>query len=39
MPPVVYTEEGKVAAERLWRETLAEFEFVDVEGILRDIRG
>jgi len=37
--PVMYTEEGRVVGERLWRETLEELKFVDVEGILRDVRG
>lgn len=37
--PMMYTEEGKVVGERLWRETLEEFNFADVEAILRDIQG
>jgi hypothetical protein len=36
--PVIYSEEGKRVSERLWRETMEELKFADVEAILRDIR-
>lgn len=38
-PPLLYEEEGKWAAERLWNETMAELEFFGVRGILDSMRG
>ena len=35
--PFQYTAEGKEVMERLWQETLAEFSFVDVDGILKSL--
>jgi len=37
MAPIVYASEGKDISEQLWKETLAEFSFAGVEGILEDI--
>ncbi|KAJ5815555.1 hypothetical protein N7474_007332 [Penicillium riverlandense] len=34
-PSLLYTEDGKNIMERLWEETLEEFSFVDVNGILK----
>ncbi|EXJ66963.1 uncharacterized protein A1O5_09609 [Cladophialophora psammophila CBS 110553] len=33
--PFQYTLEGKIIMERLWQETLSEFNFIDVNGILK----
>jgi hypothetical protein len=37
MAPIVYTTEGKKISERLWEETMGEFEFVGAEGIVRSV--
>ena len=36
MPPILYTDEGKEICRVLWEETMAEFAFAGVEGIVRD---
>lgn len=36
-PPVVYAEEGKMVAERLWRETLEEGRKLGVDGALEEL--
>jgi hypothetical protein len=36
---LLYEEEGKWAAEKLWNETMAELEFFGVRGILDSMRG
>jgi hypothetical protein len=33
----LYTAEGKAFADKLWYETLKEFSFVDVNGILNSL--
>ncbi|KAF2476759.1 NAD(P)-binding protein [Lindgomyces ingoldianus] len=35
---MVYTEEGKVIMDRLWDETMLEFAFAGVDGILKDMK-
>ncbi|KEF57425.1 uncharacterized protein A1O9_05342 [Exophiala aquamarina CBS 119918] len=35
--PFQYTPEGKVVMERLWEETLNEFNFLDVKGVLKSL--
>jgi len=37
MAPIVYTTEGKRISERLWEETMAEFEFVKAKEIIRGV--
>ncbi|GAP85196.1 putative short-chain dehydrogenase reductase family protein [Rosellinia necatrix] len=37
MAPIIYTENGKKIREQLWKETMAEFSFVDAENILKDV--
>ncbi|CAN8106109.1 unnamed protein product [Discula destructiva] len=39
MAPIIYLTEGQEIGEQLWKETLEEFSFVDVETILKDIEG
>lgn len=34
---VVYKPEGQGMRERIWKETLAELSFVDIEGILSSL--
>ncbi len=34
MAPILYTEEGKVISDRLWKETMQEFSFAEVEGVI-----
>lgn len=35
---MVYGDEGKMIREQIWRETLSEFNFVNVEDILGGLR-
>ncbi|EON98872.1 putative short-chain dehydrogenase reductase family protein [Phaeoacremonium minimum UCRPA7] len=35
--PIQYTPEGKTIMDRLWQETLSEFSFVDVNGLLKSL--
>jgi hypothetical protein len=35
---ILYEPKGKALVERLWSETLEEFSFVDIEGILNSIK-
>ncbi|KAK7751572.1 hypothetical protein SLS62_006522 [Diatrype stigma] len=35
--PIIYSPEGKKISEQLWKETMAEFAFANVEDILRDV--
>lgn len=37
MTPIIYSEEGKVISEKLWRETLAELSFANVEDALEAV--
>lgn len=37
MPPILYTPEGKNISDHLWRETMAELSFANVEEILKTI--
>lgn len=37
MAPIVYTNEGRKVSEQLWKETIAELSFANVEEILKDI--
>ncbi|KAH8891147.1 short-chain dehydrogenase [Thozetella sp. PMI_491] len=37
-PSMMHTPEGKSATERLWKETIKELEFADVQNILSSIR-
>lgn len=39
LAPIIYTEQGKKISERLWRETMAELSFANIEGILKDLSG
>lgn len=34
LAPIIYTEEGKKISDQLWKETIEELAFADVEGIL-----
>ncbi|KAK7999708.1 hypothetical protein PG990_012308 [Apiospora arundinis] len=36
MAPFVYSEESKVVGQRLWKETMAELSFAEVESIIND---
>ncbi|PMD39313.1 putative short-chain dehydrogenase/reductase family protein [Hyaloscypha variabilis F] len=38
-PSLMYTAHGKDTIERLWQETLNEFDFVDIRGILEAMKG
>ncbi|KAI1452421.1 NAD(P)-binding protein [Annulohypoxylon moriforme] len=38
-PTLLYTSEGQQITERLWDETLAEFEFANVRGIIESMKG
>lgn len=35
--PFQYTPEGKEVMQRLWQETLTEFSFVDMDGIIKSL--
>ncbi|TVY14648.1 Short chain dehydrogenase sol3 [Lachnellula arida] len=37
MAPIIYTDEGRKVSEQLWKETIAELSFANVEEILKDI--
>ncbi|KAI1199920.1 NAD(P)-binding protein [Nemania serpens] len=37
MAPMIYTEEGQRIKEQLWKETMAEFSFVNAEQTLKDL--
>lgn len=37
MAPIIYTAEGETLKEQIWEETLAEFSFADMEGIVRGL--
>lgn len=37
-PKIWYTKEGKELTERLWEETMEEFNFVGASKILADLR-
>ncbi|KAK8139362.1 retinol dehydrogenase 12 [Apiospora sp. TS-2023a] len=37
LAPIIYKPEGKLVADRLWRETMAELSFAGVEGIINQI--
>ncbi|ROV99172.1 hypothetical protein VPNG_08187 [Cytospora leucostoma] len=37
MAPILYTPEGKTISDQLWRETISEFAFANVEEILKTI--
>ncbi|KAM3426432.1 hypothetical protein NHJ13734_009461 [Beauveria thailandica] len=36
MAPIIYTEEGKQVSAQLWKETMAEFAFANVEQVIED---
>ncbi|KAM3515946.1 hypothetical protein MY11210_000486 [Beauveria gryllotalpidicola] len=36
MAPIIYTEEGKKISAQLWKETMAEFAFANVEQVISD---
>ncbi|EGX92323.1 short-chain dehydrogenase, putative [Cordyceps militaris CM01] len=36
MAPIIYTEEGKKVSAQLWKETMAEFAFANVEQVIED---
>lgn len=36
MAPIIYTEEGKKISAQLWKETMAEFAFANMEQIIND---
>jgi hypothetical protein len=38
-PSLMYTAHGKDTIERLWQETLNEFDFVGIRGILEAMKG
>ncbi|KAF3766602.1 hypothetical protein M406DRAFT_38676 [Cryphonectria parasitica EP155] len=38
MSPILYTNEGRAISEQLWKETLAEFSFANVDDIMRTIK-
>lgn len=38
MAPIVSTEQGEEVSDRLWKETMEELSFADVEGILRTLK-
>ncbi|KAI1087247.1 NAD(P)-binding protein [Rostrohypoxylon terebratum] len=38
-PTLLYTSEGQQITERLWNETLAEFEFANARGIIESMKG
>lgn len=37
MAPIIYTTEGEALKEQIWEETLAEFSFAAMEGIVRGL--
>ena len=37
MAPIIYTTEGEALKEQIWQETLTEFTFADMEGIVRGL--
>jgi hypothetical protein len=37
MAPILYTEEGKKISAQLWKETMAEFVFANVEQVINDV--
>lgn len=39
MAPIIYTSEGVELSEQLWKETLEELSFANVETILEDLQG
>lgn len=38
MASIVSTEQGEEVSDRLWKETIEELSFADVEGILRTVK-
>lgn len=38
MAPLIYTEEGKKISAQLWKETMEEFAFANVEEIINTAR-
>ena len=36
--PFVYTAQGKIVSERLWEETMREFDFIDARGLLESMQ-
>lgn len=39
MAPIVYTEEGQALKDQIWDETLAEFGFANMGGIINGLAG
>ena len=37
MAPIIYTDDGKKVSQQLWKETMAELAFADVEKIVQGI--
>ncbi len=37
MAPFVYTEQGRNVAQRLWKETMDELAFANVENIIQEL--
>lgn len=38
MASIVSTEQGEKVSDRLWKETIEELSFADLEGILRTVK-
>ncbi|KAJ6257179.1 hypothetical protein Dda_8065 [Drechslerella dactyloides] len=38
-PPFLYTQEGRDATDKLWGETMAEWSFADIKGVLERMKG
>lgn len=37
MAPIIYTDEGKEIAAQLWKETMAELSFANIEHLINDL--